>query len=198
MRLVSLALALAMGTPPPVAPLAPAMGVEAPCVGGKPALLTVDLYDDLSLPVEDPWQVMWNEVPLSDAQLAWLADDDDLLSNIREELDHRGPWVFAGMLTAAAGTAVSSTGWALMGGAGGNNLSNAATLSMALGGLLLGMAGVLLVGDFVQTPLEPFMAPSPSHRLMREHARDLVGRVNERLMRNTCPPAAPSPSGQTP
>lgn len=178
MRLVSLALALAMGAPMP------------PC--GKPALLNVDLYADLSLPVEDPWQVLWNEVPLSDVQLAWLADDDELLQDIREELDNRGPWVFAGMLTAAAGTALSSTGWALMGGAANNKLSNAATLSMALGGVLVGIVGVLLVGDFVQTPLEPFVAPSPKHRLSRERAQSLVLKVNERLMRNACPAAAAS------
>jgi hypothetical protein len=172
---------------------APARGAEfRPCpAASRLPTLTIDEIQDPALPVDDTWQVFWAQVPISDAQLALLALEDPLIDRTREEMSSRGTFVFGGMLTAAAGTAVSSVGWALLGGAANNKLPQTTTLSLALGGLVVGLAGVLLTADFIQTPLEPHLAPTPVHRLSRDEARRLVARVNQRFYQEICAAAQP-------
>jgi hypothetical protein len=148
--------------------------------------LTIDEVQDPAVPVTETWQVFWAQVPISDAQLALLALEDPLIDRTREEMTSRGAFVFGGMLTAAAGAAVSSAGWALLGGASNNKLPQTTTLSLALGGLLVGLVGVLVTSDFIQTPLEPHLAPTPVHRLSRDEARRLVARVNRRFYEEIC------------
>ena len=87
------------------------------------------------------------------------------------------------MGVAAAGTAVSSAGWVLY---GQNELSQGITVPMAAGGLLLGMLGVLMVTESIQRPLEPLVAPTPSHRLTRDEIRALVEQINTRIVADIC------------
>jgi hypothetical protein len=145
--------------------------------------LTIDQVHDSVVPVTDTWQVFWGGVPLSDAQVAQLGGDDVLIDRTRVEMEDRGTWVFVGMGVAAAGTAVSSTGWVLY---GQNEISQGITIPMAAGGILLGILGVLIVTESIQTPLEPHLAPSPVHRLTRDEIRDLVARINTRLYHDIC------------
>lgn len=145
--------------------------------------LTIDDIRDPAVPVIDGWQVFWRDVPLSDAQVAQLAGHDPLIDRTRAEIDGRATWVYAGLLTAALGTALSSVGWVLL---GENKLPQTATLPMALGGLVLSGGGILVVTQSIQRPLEPHLAPTPVHRLTREEARQLVAAVNARLYEEIC------------
>ena len=146
--------------------------------------LTIDEIRDPAVPVIDRWQIFWRNVPLSDAQLAMLAQNDPLIELTREEMGQRGSWVYMGMLAAAAGTAISCVGWVLFGQE--TNLPQALTLGMALGGLGVGAGGVFLVTESIQAPLEPHLAPTPRHRLTREQARQLVATLNRRLYEEIC------------
>lgn len=148
-----------------------------------PQLTIYDLVDP-ALPIVDRWQVfLEDEVPLSDTQLAALAGDDALVDELHTGMAARGTWVYVGMLTAASGAAVSSVGWSLF---GQDRLSQSVTMPLAIGGLLVGLAGVLLVTESVQRPLEPYLAPTPRHRFSRDDARALVTRINSRLYREVC------------
>jgi len=85
---------------------------------------------------------------------------------------------------------------------GQNELEQKVTLPIALGGLLVGLVGVLIMTESIQTSLEPFTAPSPRHRFSREEARRLVVHVNTRMQREFCAglpallPPAPPPAPQ--
>jgi len=145
--------------------------------------LQIDDITDPAIPVVDQWQIFWRGVPISDAQLAMLADDDVLTDKLRAPVVARGAWVYAGLVTSAVGAAAASTGWVLY---GQNNLPHSATLSLGIGGLLVGLAGVLTMTEAIQTPLEPHLAPTPRHRISRELARSLVAAVNHRLYTEIC------------
>ena len=88
-------------TPPPES--------TVPCPAAKDLpQLAISKIEDPAVPVIDHWQVFWDDVPLSDAQVALLAKDEALIEMTREEMEDRGTWVYIGLGTAAAGTAVSS------------------------------------------------------------------------------------------
>ena len=148
--------------------------------------LTIDDVQQPAVPVEDRWQVYLDTTPMSDMQLATLAGDDMLMESLRSEMATRGTFTYAGMITAAVGTAASSVGWALLGGIEQNRLSQTTSLSLALGGLVVGLAGVLLVSDSLQTPLQPMLAPTPRHRLTRDEVRHLITVVNQRWYNDIC------------
>jgi len=145
--------------------------------------LAIDKIEDPAIPVVDNWQILLGDVPLSDAQLAALAKDDTAIDLTRVEMTTRGTWVYLGMLTAAAGAAVSCLGWLFF---GQRSHSDGLSLPLALGGMAVGGGGVLLVTESIQTPLEPHLAPTPRHRLSREEARRLVTIVNQRLFEDIC------------
>lgn len=145
--------------------------------------LTIDNIREPTLPVIDDWQVFWGPVPISDVQVTKLAADDMLDDRVHSELDARGSWVYVGMMMVGAGTALSSSGFVLF---GRGQLEPSFTLPLALGGMLLNVAGLLLVTHWIQKPLEPLLSPTPEHRLTRDEARDLVARINQRLYREIC------------
>jgi len=186
--LLRAALLLALCTLPTVA------RADPPCPAAKDLpQLSIDNIRKPAVPVVDAWQIFWGDVPLSDAQLAMLAKRDPLIDITREEMKDRGMWVYIGLGTAAIGTAVSSVGWVLY---GQNEVDSEITLPLAIGGLVVGLGGVLATSEWIQTPLEPHLAPTPRHRLTRDEARILVESVNRRLYRDIC--AAATPEDKTP
>jgi hypothetical protein len=145
--------------------------------------LTIDKIQDPAIPVIDQWQVLWGSVPLSDYQVAELGGEDALIDRTRAEINARGTWVYVGALMAATGAAVSSFAWMLF---GQDKQPQTVTLPLAVGGLALGALGVLTITEWVQTPLEPLIAPTPEHRLTREEIRSLVARINQKMYRDIC------------
>jgi hypothetical protein len=156
--------------------------------------LTLDTIRDPAVPVLDTWQIFWGDVPVSDAQLAMLAQNDPLIDRTRAEIQARGVYVYLGTLLAAAGTAVSSVGWVLY---GQDNQPQGVTLPLGIGGVIMGIVGLLTVTESIQTPLEPHLAPTPVHRLTRTEARELVVQVNRRLYREICEAADAAKSGRS-
>jgi hypothetical protein len=146
--------------------------------------VNIDRVENPAVPIVDSWQILFGDVPLSDAQLAELAKDDPAIDLTRSEMQTRGTWVYVGMLTGALGAAISCAGWLLFGQQG--QVKDSVSLPMALGGLAMGAGGMLLVTSSIQTPLEPHLAPTPRHRLSREEARRLVTIVNQRLFDDIC------------
>ncbi|MEL6761633.1 MAG: hypothetical protein AAFP04_14695, partial [Myxococcota bacterium] len=116
-------------------------------------------------------------VPVSDLQLLQWAGEAEREEELSEELTGRGIWIYAGMGISAAGTAISSVGWLLY---GQDNVDQAASLSLGIGGIVVGIAGLLVVSDRLQKPLQPYLAPSPRHRVSRREAQDLIYRLNRR------------------
>lgn len=166
-----------------LAPLGSAQAAE-PC---PPAYrlpqLTLDDLVDSAVPIYDRWQIVWEDVPISDMQLAQLAGDDQLIDVLDAPMRARGSWTYIGMVAGAAGTALSSTGWVLY---GQDQLSQGITLPLAIGGIVIGLAGLVLVTESIQRGDAPFMAPTPRHRLSRAEARRLVALVNQRLFASIC------------
>ena len=169
--------------------------------------LTISEIHDPAVPVIDRWQVLFRDVPISDAQLAALARDDSMIDLTRAEMETRGSWVYIGLATAAVGAIISSVGWYLYGANENRDdgLPIGLTLGMGLGGVVVGAGGVVLVTEAVQKPLEPHLAPTPSHRLTRDQVRALVAAVNEQLYREICAaadassaPASPTPPAAAP
>jgi hypothetical protein len=152
--------------------------------------LTISEVQNPAVPVVDRWQVLFRDVPISDAQLAALAHDDPMIDLTREEMDGRGSWVYLGLATAALGAIVSSVGWYLYGAnesrPANDRLPIGLTLAMGLGGVVVGAGGTIMVTEAVQRPLEPHVAPTPIHRLTRDQVRALVTAVNEQLYREIC------------
>ena len=176
-----------------VTPILLGLLAALPCIGHADELcpaakslpqLNIDTIENPAVPVVDNWQIFLGDVPMSDAQLALMSKDDTAIDLTRVEMESRGTWVYIGMLTAAAGAALSCAGWLLFGQQG--KIPDAVALPMALGGLVVGGGGVLLVTESIQTPLEPHLAPTPRHRLSREEARRLVAVVNKRLFEDIC------------
>ncbi len=146
-------------------------------------LLAIGTLADPPYRTRTDWQVLWNGVPLSDAQVAQLAGNEPLMVATRDEVATRGSWVYTGLGIAAAGTAISSAGWTLW---GQGNVPQGAALGMAVGGVLVGIAGLIVVTESVQIPVEPFVAPSMSHRLNRQEMAVLVRTINSRLLSGHC------------
>jgi len=169
-------------------------GAPCPAASGLPQLTLDDLVES-AVPILDRWQVMWDEVPLSDVQLAALARDGRLADELDGPMRDRGTTVYLGMVAGAAGTALSSTGWVLY---GQDQLSQGITLPLALGGIVIGLAGLLLVTDSIQRAAEPYMSPTPRHHLSRAEARRLVALVNQRLFDGVCRSLEAQPHTPTP
>lgn len=147
--------------------------------------LTIDVVEKSPVPVWDNWQILFDGVPVSDWQVAKMASQDWAVDLAETELEDRGTWVYMGMLIGAAGAVVSATGWVLY-GQGSEHVADSVALGMGLGGLALSAGGVLWVTESIQRPVEPFLAPTPRHRLTRDQARQLVAAVNRRLWDEIC------------
>lgn len=165
------------------------LSLVAPCPAAQalPQLTILEL-DPAAVPLAryaavESWQVFLEGAPLSDAQVAALAGDEILGDELQVELEERGMRVYGGLIAAALGAGVSSVGWTLF---GQDRLDQQVTLPLALGGLVLGVGGLLFVNHTIQTPLEPYVAPTPTHRMSREQARELVSVVNRRWLNQVC------------
>lgn len=160
------------------------LGAQVRCPDTKSLpQLTIDVLDEPTLPVVDRWQVLLDGVALSDMQVAQLARNDVLIEALNNPLKHRGSWVFWSLAAATLGTGVSATGFVLF---GQNDLSRAWTLSMALGGLVIGIGSLLLSTEAIVSSLEAHLAPAPTHRVSREEMRDLIVQINHRFYREAC------------
>ena len=146
-------------------------------------LLTIDQLTTSSVPVYDDWQVMWNGVPMSDAQVAELSGVGPMIDRTRVEIEKRGFWVYLGLVGAAVGAAVSGAGWMLH---GKKSAEPEVTLSMGLGGLALTFGGFLMVSDTIQSSFEPHVAPTPRHRITRSEMQGLVAEINNTLYGQIC------------
>lgn len=159
-----------------------AQGVPCPEAKNLPQL-TIRSLQEPSVPVVDKWQVFLDDVVLSDAQVAELAGVDRYIDLTRYDMSVRGKRVFWSLVTSALGVASSSTGWVLF---GKNELSRTTTLSIAVGGILVGVAGVLFAMETINDSLEPHLAPTPIHRISRPEMRELVAKVNHGIYRRIC------------
>ncbi|MEL6547068.1 MAG: hypothetical protein AAFQ82_20750 [Myxococcota bacterium] len=141
----------------------------------------IDSVRDPALPVWDRWQFMRDGVPVSDSQvLAWSGGgpETERLNKLVEDVQGRGSWIYTGLGVSAGGTAISSVGWLLY---GQDNVNPTVSLAMGIGGIMIGVTGFLLVADSIQTPVEPFLAPTPRHRLSRAEGQSLVYKLNRKL-----------------
>jgi hypothetical protein len=134
---------------------------------------------------EENWQVFLDNTPISDMQLAELAHSHKHVQALQSELKNQTTWVYVGLGIMALGTALSSTGWALF-GKNDTSPGQGVSLSLGLGGIAVGLAGFVTTSHFIRAPMEPFMAPTPLHRLSREEVRTLVAIVNKRLYKDIC------------
>ncbi len=161
---------------------------QAPCPAARDLpQLTIDDLRAPWLPLYDNWQILFGDTPVSDAQLANFARDEMLQDAISAEMHNRPSRTYLGMGVTAAGTALSLVGAVLY---GQNNLSNSITIPLAVGGLAVGITGLVLTTTAIQTPLEPYLAPTPKHRMTRDEARRIVAKVNERWHQDICKAAA--------
>lgn len=159
--------------------VAPRAAAGGDCV----PLLVIDRLTDPPFVARTDWQVLWGRVPLSDAQVALLGQDDALIAAHRAEVGDRGAWVYAGTGVAALGAATSSVGWILW---GQGKVPQGAALGMAAGGVLIGVVGLLIASEAIQTPMEPYTAPAMEHRISRSEMRMLVASINKRLLARRC------------
>jgi hypothetical protein len=137
-----------------------------------------------AIPVYDSWTpVMGDHIPVSDAQLAWLAGDEVLARAIASDMDARGSKVFGGLLAAGLGIATSMVGWTLY---GADHLSPQVTLPIGLGGLAVAAVAILYTLQALQSPIDPFLTPTPEHRLTREQAAQLIAVVNAKYDAALC------------
>jgi hypothetical protein len=146
-------------------------------------LLTIDEITDSAVPVYDRWQVMWNGVALSDAQVAKLSGEGLLIDRTHEEMADRGLWVYTGLATAGLGVGMSATGWTML---GRGSASDNVTMGIAIGGILLSVVGVLVMTENIQRRVEPHVAPTPKHRLTREEMQVVVKNINNTLYGQIC------------
>lgn len=176
-------------TPPP-APQLEILTYDAPCILATHGIRFGLINEEYpAVPVWDKWTpVMGDDIPLSDAQLAWLAGNEKLAHQISEGMEARGSQVFAGMLGAGIGVATSMVGWTLFGAAqfGEGGVSPQVSLPIGLGGLVVAVVGVLYTTYALQAPLEPFLTPTPSHMMTRQEAYDMIQAVNARRDRLLC------------
>ena len=144
---------------------------------------TINVNTKSDLALYDSWQIFYDGTPISDIQLTDFAKHDSAKEKASKDLNSRGQNVFFGMLSGALGTAISSMGWVLY---GQDQVSSTLSLSMALSGIVLSLAGTIFVSESIQVPLEPYLAPTPRHRITREEARNLVFRANKGLNDRIC------------
>ena len=144
---------------------------------------TIDVIEERDFRLSDTWQILYDGTPISDIQLTNFAGHDLTHEKARKDMMLRGREVFFGMLTGALGTAISSMGWVLY---GQDQVSSTMSLSMALSGIVLSLAGTIFVSESIQVPLEPFIAPTPKHRFSRAEARQMVFEANQRLNHKIC------------
>ena len=165
--------------------LCPGMAIAMPmCPAHKDLpLLTIDEITDSAVPVYDRWQVMWNGVALSDAQVAQLSGEGLLIDRTHEEMADRGLWVYTGLATAGLGVGMSATGWTML---GRGSASDNVTMGIAIGGILLSVVGVLVMTENIQRRVEPHVAPTPKHRLTREEMQVVVKNINNTLYGQIC------------
>lgn len=165
--------------------LHPGMAMAMPmCPAHKDLpLLTIDEITDSAVPVYDRWQVMWNGVALSDAQVAKLSGEGLLIDRTHEEMADRGLWVYTGLATAGLGVGMSATGWTML---GRGSASDNVTMGIAIGGILLSVVGVLVMTENIQRRVEPHVAPTPKHRLTREEMQVVVKNINNTLYGQIC------------
>ncbi len=172
MHLSSLTLLLLAATESPGAPDSNAPAEER-CEMIYPFI--IDTVRDPAVPVWDRWQFMRDGVPVSDSQILLWANEVELELELADDVRGRGSWIYTGLGVSAGGTAVSSVGWLLY---GQDNVNPTVSLAMGIGGILVGVAGFLLVADAIQTPVEPYLAPTPRHRISRAEGHALVYRLN--------------------
>lgn len=144
----------------------------------------IDTVDDSQIPLMDRWQVLRDGVPVSDHQLLRWAGEVEEHEALSDELRGRGSWVYTGLGIGAGGIAISSVGWLLY---GQDNVDQGVSLTLALGGLAIGIGGLLVVTEAIQRPLDPFLAPTPLHAFPRRRAQDYVYRLNRQFA--VCQPA---------
>ncbi len=144
---------------------------------------TIDIIKERDFMLSDTWQILYDGVPISDIQLTTFAEHDVAQEKARKDMAHRGREVFFGMIAGALGTAVSSMGWVLY---GQDEVSSTMSLSLALSGIVLSLAGTIFVSESIQVPMQPFLAPTPKHRFSRQEAREMVFQANQRLNRKIC------------
>ena len=137
------------------------------------------------LVLDEPWQVLWEGVPISDVQLAHLAGDEVILARLKQPVEWRPFWVFMGLGISAFGTALSSTGWVLYGNKT-DNVGTAVSLSLALSGMVIGALGVVMTAESAHRPLESFLTPVPRHHITRTEAQDMLVRVNTKMRQQLC------------
>ena len=147
--------------------------------------LTLDQLPASPLSLDDRWQIMWNDVAISDAQLAKLSGHQAAIDLTQTEMSDRGTWVYAGLIGTAGGLAITSVGWVLVGAADGKP-AEVPLIALALGGLALTFVGMLFTADAIQTPLEPHLAPTTKHRLTRQQAEQYVYEINRRMDAQIC------------
>ena len=146
-------------------------------------LLTIDQLENPAVPVFDTWQVMWNGVPLSDAQVAVLSHDGHLIDLTREEMEDRGVWVYTGLGTAGLGLAMSATGWTML---GRQSAQDGVSMGLAIGGILVTVIGGLMMTENIQRRIEPHIAPTPRHRMTRQEMQVVVANINNTLYSQIC------------
>ena len=144
---------------------------------------TLTALEKADFSLYDPWQITYDGVPMSDVQMTLFSKDDSVHDKVHKDMRNRGREVFFGMVAGALGTAVSSMGWVLY---GQDQVSSTFSLSMALSGIVVSLAGTLFVSESIQVPLQPYLAPTPKHRFTREEAREMVFKANRRLNRRIC------------
>ncbi|MCK5689105.1 hypothetical protein KAI87_07540, partial [Myxococcota bacterium] len=72
-------------------------GAPCPAVANLPHF-TIDDISNPAIPVVDKWQIFYGKVPISDSQLASLAEQDAMIDMTRAELKARGTRIYLGML----------------------------------------------------------------------------------------------------
>jgi len=144
---------------------------------------TLNVLENADFSLYDPWQITYDGVPMSDMQMTLFSKDDSVYEKVHKDMRNRGREVFFGMVTGALGTAVSSMGWVLY---GQDQVSSTLSLSMALSGIVMSLAGTIFVSESIQVPLQPYLAPTPKHRFTRDEAREMVVRANKRLNQTIC------------
>lgn len=137
----------------------------------------IDTVRDPAIPVWDRWQFMRDGVPVSDSQILRWAGEVEREAELAEEVRDRGSWIYTGLGISAGGTAISSLGWLLY---GQDNVNPTVSLAMGIGGIIVGVTGFLLAADSIQVPVEPYLAPTPRHRISRADGHALVYRLNRK------------------
>ncbi|MEO1171180.1 MAG: hypothetical protein AAFX94_03895 [Myxococcota bacterium] len=156
--------------------LATAPSEDAECDKIYP--FVIDYVDDSQIPLVDRWQIHRDGVPVSDSQVLQWADAAEEHEALGDRVEGRGSWVYTGLGIGVGGITISSVGWLLY---GQDNIDQGVSLTLALGGLAVGIGGLLVLTEAIQRPLDPFLAPSPIHSFPRGQAQDYVYQLNRKF-----------------